>query len=122
MPKKKQFDPSDLEQMAEKILAEAQKRGLQSNYLFSTTFQRYRVQLRILQELETEINAAGSLLVEKEYVRGSKNSYAHPAIREYNSTCQSANNTVQALLKIIATFGGAEAPAESRLQKLMREA
>ena len=122
MPRKAKEKVLSLDEMADKILAEAQKRGLQSNYLFATTFQRYRVQLKIMHELEAVLNEAGTLLVTKEYVRGSKNEYAHPAIREYNATATAANNTVQALLKIIGVYGGAEAPAESRLQKLMREA
>lgn len=122
MPKKAKVSAISLEQMADQILEEAAKRGLQSNYLFTSTFQRYRVQLKILKELEAVINAADTLLVTKQYVKGTENQYAHPAVREYNSTAMAANNTVQALLKILATFGAAEAPAESRLQKLMREA
>ena len=68
--------------------------------MFITTFNRYLVQLRILDELEDKINAEGTL-VTKEYVKGRENIYTHPAITEFNRTSTSANQTVQTLIKII---------------------
>ena len=90
------------EQAAE-ILRIAEESGVQSNYFFRTTFERYQVQLSILAELEKTLKTEG-LLVEKEYVRGSKNLYTHPAVRQYNSTCDSANKTVAVLMKIVKSF------------------
>lgn len=43
-------------------------------------------------------------LVSKEYVKGRKNVYTHPAISEYNKTSTAANQTVQTLIKIITTL------------------
>lgn len=90
----------DLEKQAEELLKRAEKRGLSSNYFFSTTFQRYRMQMKILEELEGAIALHGAT-VEKEYVRGSKNLMANPAITEYNKTATAANGTVATLIKIL---------------------
>jgi hypothetical protein len=98
----KQKEPKYLtlnEQMKE-ILRIAQKYNVESNFFFITTFKRYQVQIKILQDLEKIINDEG-LIVSKEYVKGRKNVYSHPAIKDYNRTADSANKTVAMLLKII---------------------
>ena len=41
----------------------------------------------------------------KEYVKGRENVYTHPAVSEYNRTTDSANRTVQTLMKIIKDLG-----------------
>ena len=89
-----------LEEQEEEILKLAKENGVESEYLFSTTFQRYKMQLKILADLEKTIDEEG-MLVKKEYVKGRKNLYTNPAITEYNRTTQIANNTVATLLKII---------------------
>ena len=89
-----------LEDQEKEILKLAKENGVESEYLFSTTFQRYKMQLRILADLEKTIDEEG-MLVKKEYVKGRKNLYTNPAITEYNRTTQIANNTVATLLKII---------------------
>ena len=90
----------ELENKAKEILELAKQLEEQQSYLFITTFNRYLVQLRILDELEDKINAEGTL-VTKEYVKGRENIYTHPAITEFNRTSTSANQTVQTLIKII---------------------
>ena len=92
-----------LEQQAKEILEIAQKYGVEQNFLFITTFQRYQVQLNILNDLEKTINEDG-LLVTKEYVKGRGNLYTHPAISEYNKTSTSANQTVATLIKIVKSL------------------
>lgn len=89
-----------LEDQEKEILKLAKENGVESEYLFSTTFQRYKMQLKILADLEKTIDEEG-MLVKKEYVKGRKNLYTNPAITEYNRTTQIANNTVATLLKII---------------------
>ena len=88
---------------AQEILKLAEKSGVQTNYFFSTTFNRYLVQIKILEDLEKEINEAGAL-VTKEYVKGRENIYTNPAINAYNNTTNSANKTVATLLKIVQGF------------------
>ena len=91
------------EEQAEQILELARKGGVEQNFLFATTFERYLTQIKILSTLKEIIESEGTL-VTKEYVKGRGNVYTHPAIKEYNSTSVSANQTVSTLVKIITTL------------------
>lgn len=92
-----------LEQQAKEILQIAEEHGVEQNFFFITTFNRYLVQINILEELETKIKEEGTL-VTKEYVKGRGNLYTNPAISEYNKTSTSANQTVATLIKIIKSL------------------
>ena len=92
-----------LEEQGKEILRMAEETGLQTNYFFATTFERYETQLQILKELKKSIDEDGAL-VTKEYVKGRGNLYASPAISEYNRTTDSANKTVSTLIRIIKSF------------------
>ena len=92
-----------LNNKAKEILKLAESSGVQTNYFFTTTFNRYLVQIKILEDLEREIDEAGAL-VTKEYVKGRENIYTNPAINAYNNTTNSANKTVATLLKIVQGF------------------
>lgn len=94
---------TDLKKQANEILKLAEQSGLQSNYFFVTTFERYQVQLQILENLKAAIEADG-MTVTKEYVKGRKNLYSNPAISDYNRTTDSANKTVATLLRILKSF------------------
>ena len=91
---------TDLKKQANEILRLAEQSGLQSNYFFVTTFERYQVQLQILENLKQSIEDNG-MTVSKEYVKGRKNLYSNPAISDYNRTTDSANKTVATLLRIL---------------------
>lgn len=93
----------DLNEQAQEILRIASEHGVEQNFFFLTTFKRYQVQIHILNDLEKTIKAEGNT-VTKEYVKGRKNVYTHPAIGEYNKTSTAANQTVQTLMKIITTM------------------
>lgn len=97
-----------LQQQADSILEQAEKRGVSSNFFFRTTFKRYQVQMKILAELEAAIDEHGPT-VEKEYVKGRKNVVANPAITEYNKTATAANGTVSTLISIIKSLSDEEA-------------
>ena len=94
-----------LQEKAAEIVAMAEDAGVQENYFFVTTFKRYQVQIGILSQLE-ESMAKDGMLVSKEYVKGRKNLYSNPAVNAYNRTADSANKTVQTLMKIVKEFGG----------------
>lgn len=96
-----------LQQQAEEVLRIATEHGVEQNFLFITTFQRYQVQLKILTDLEAKIKEDGAL-VTKEYVKGRENIYTHPAIGEYNKTSTAANQTVATLIKIIKSLRNGE--------------
>lgn len=100
---KKESEKKKLKNQAKEIMKIAKESGVQSNYFFSTTFNRYQVQLEILDNLESTLTSEG-ILVEKEYVKGRKNLYSNPAIAEYNKTTDSANKTVACLMKIIKNY------------------
>ena len=90
----------NLNEQARQILKIAEEYGVEQNFFFITTFKRYQVQIGILTDLERTINEEGTL-VTKEYVKGRKNVYSHPAISDYNRTTDSANKTVKCLLGLI---------------------
>lgn len=92
-----------LNEQAQEILRIASQHGVEQNFFFLTTFKRYQVQISILNDLEKTIKAEGNT-VTKEYVKGRKNVYTHPAIGEYNKTSTAANQTVQTLMKIVTTM------------------
>lgn len=93
-----------LKEQAEAIKRMAEESGLESNYFFITTFERYEVQLNILERLKESMDKDG-MLVSKEYVKGRGNLYSSPAVTEYNRTTDSANKTVSTLMRILKNFG-----------------
>ena len=94
----------NLKEQAKEILRIAEESGVQSNYFFVTTFERYQVQLEILEKLKEAIGKEG-MLVSKEYIKGTKNLYTNPAVSDYNRTTDSANKTVSTLMRIIKNLG-----------------
>ena len=96
-------EEKELEKQASEIKRIAEESGVQGNYFFLTTFERYQVQLQMLEELEKSLNEDG-MLVTKEYVKGRKNVYSSPAVKDYNTTTDSANRTVSTLMKIIRNY------------------
>lgn len=92
-----------LQEQANEIIAQAEARGVSSNFFFVTTFKRYQVQMAALAELEKAIKEYGAT-VTKEYVKGRQNLTVNPAITEYNKTATAANGTVATLINIIRSF------------------
>lgn len=93
----------NFEDMAEKLLSDAKEKGIADNYLFVTTFDRYKTQILIMQNLKQAIEEDGTT-VTKEYVKGRQNVYTNPAITEYNKTATASNGTVTTLLNIIKSL------------------
>ena len=96
-----------LQAQADAILKIAEESGLESNYFFVTTFQRYQTQLDILDALKDEINETG-LTVKKSYVKGKSNVYSSPCVQAFNRTTDSANKTVATLMRILKNFDGSD--------------
>lgn len=94
----------DYKKQAKEILRLAEESGLQGNFFFATTFERYLVQLQILEALQAEINTNG-LTVEKTYVKGKSNVYSSPCVSDFNRTTDSANKTVATLMRILKNYG-----------------
>lgn len=105
MAGKKKVEKLSLAEKAKKIEEEAEKKGVSENYFFQTTFERYKTQIHIMDELKSSIETEGPL-VEKEYVKNRPCITVNPAISEYNKTASAANGTVTTLIKILASFSG----------------
>jgi predicted secreted Zn-dependent protease len=107
----------NLTEQAGEILRIAEASGAETNFFFVTTFKRYQVQIKMLNDLEKVLSEEGTL-VTKEYVKGRKNLYSNPALREYNNTTNSANKTVETLMKILKGFDGGS-DEEDELLKIL---
>lgn len=103
MAQRRSSKAPSLQQQADEIMRMAETAGLQENYFFKTTFERYLTQLDILSKLKVTIDSSEAL-VEKEYVKGRACVVVNPAITEFNRTTDSANKTVQTLIKILKGF------------------
>lgn len=103
------------------FLEVAKEVGVDQDYFFKTTLQRYKFLVQILQKLKKSINEEG-VIVKKEYVKNRKNIYTHPAIAEYDKTSSAANNTAATLLNIIEKAikekGGTEEVKDDLLERL----
>lgn len=108
----------NLQEQAAEILRRATEKGVSSNFFFVTTFQRYQMQMKIIEKLEEEIEKNGTM-VKKTYVKGRENISANPAIGEYNKTCTAMNSTVSTLIQIIEKMSE-KTVNESGLMKLMQ--
>lgn len=111
-------DKLTLQQQADKLLEQAEQKGVANNFFFRTTLKRYQVQMRMLTELESAIEEYGAT-VTKTYVKGRENLVANPAITEYNKTATAANGTVSTLINIIKTLS--DEGGGSKLQSLLDE-
>lgn len=108
-----------LRQQAAQILQQAEEKGLTQNYFFRTTFERYQMQMKILDDLKAAIAEHGAT-VTKEYVKGRQNLVANPAIVEYNKTATAANGTVSTLINIIKSLAD-EPDAVDALADFLRD-
>lgn len=117
MKKEFELDGLSIEEQAQKIMDLANKYGVNKNFFFLTTFDRYLTELKILTELKESIGIDGTM-VTKEYVKGRENIYTNPALKEYNNTTTVANRTVECLMRIIKGFK-AEAEENDELMEII---
>lgn len=98
------MEEQDLKKQAEDILKMAKENGVQNNYFFCTTFERYQTLLEMAEGFKRAMKEDG-LTTQKEYVKGRKNEYISPAVKSYLSTVDASNKTVSTLLKIVKSWG-----------------
>ena len=79
--------------------------GVQDNALFMAAAEQYALQLRVIDGIRAELDSQEELTTEKEYVKGSKNVYANPLVKELAKHSDSANRTAATLLNIIQALG-----------------
>jgi hypothetical protein len=112
------FNKKKFEKQANEILKEAEKLGLSKNFFFTTTFERYKMQMEILTELEKAIKDNGPT-VTREYVKDRPNVVINPAINEYNKTSTACNGTLSSLLKILISVDKETGGEGSKLKELL---
>ena len=115
------MDLDQLEAQEKKILAEAKSAGVSDSYMFATTFERYKTQIRLCANL-TETLKDEDLLVTKTYVKGRENIMANPLIQSINQTFSAANKTAETLMKIVKAADTAESkkPKKDKLLEALR--
>lgn len=100
-------------------MAMATDYGVDKIAVVQSALEQYSIQQAIILELKAELDAE-SLMTTKEYVKGRKNLYAHPALAELPRHIDSANKTADLVLRMIDQLG--KPPAEkgvlSELSKL----
>ena len=92
---------------AEQILEKAKERGVESNFFFTTTFERYQGQIKIAKALEREVEQC----MESGNLEGK-------IIRLYESAVAGANGTAATLVSIIKKLG-TEEQTGSKLQEFI---
>ena len=116
---------TELDKQADEIKKLAAESGVRSNFFFKTTFNRYLVQVRNADRIEAKLKALDDdkITVTKSYQKDERNLYINPLFSEFNKTTDSANKTVNTLLKIIREFkvgsGEDERKEEDPLVKLI---
>lgn len=98
----------ELEEQAQQILDKAKERGLESDFMFRTTFERYLSQMETFKQLQEEIDKQGVCSVSPR------------TIRLYNSTASSANGTAATLINIVKKLND-EAGNHSKLQDFLEK-
>lgn len=104
---------------SEEILEKAKAKGIEDDYFFQTTFERYKFQLKLLAGLQEDIMING-LKTSKVYVKGYENEAPNPAIGEYAKIATCANNTVNTLLKILDKPKSKKAEKEDKVTEILK--
>lgn len=100
------------------IIKMATEKNVDKNPLFLKTLERYMTLQSILDDLEHSMEEEG-LLVTKEYVKGRKNLYQSPSLREYPRILDCANKTAATLMKIIKSESDSASTRQEKKDDLM---
>lgn len=98
--REKRQKAADLQRRIKEFADAATQLGIADDLIFDTTFNRYIMQVNILENLKEQIED-GDLMVKKAYVKDRDNLYVNPAVAEYNKTSTAANQTAVTLVKLM---------------------
>ena len=98
--REKRAKGEDLQRRIREFADKATELGIADDLIFDTTFNRYVMQVNILEQLKEQIED-GELMVKKAYVKDRDNLYVNPAVAEYNKTSTAANQTAVTLDKLM---------------------
>ena len=107
------------EQTLSGIIQMAREKNVDNNPLFLKTLERFMTLQSILDDLERSMEEEG-LLVTKEYVKGRKNLYQSPSLREYPRILDCANKTAATLMKIIKAESDGSASQSEKKDDFMK--
>ena len=91
------------------LLRMAKLYGVENNALFLSAAKQYDLQQRVIEMLKEGIEE-GDLTTQKTYLKGEKNDYAAPLVKELPKHSDAANRTAGIILDIIVKLG--KPPAE----------
>lgn len=91
-------------QSVEALRQMAKDYRMDGNALVMATIEQYAIQQRAILAIK-EIIDEEDLTTTKEYVKGRKNLYAHPALKELPRHTDAANKTADLIHKYIITLG-----------------
>ena len=111
------FDKRDL---YDELVAMAEEYNVSDNALFLSAANQYSVQQNVINLIKNQLEADGSAVSTKEYVKGRENVYANPLIKELPKHSDSANKTLLCMLDIINKLGH-KSESQSKLTKFMSD-
>ena len=86
------------------LLKMAKSYGVDKNALFLAAAQQYDLQQRVIKMMKEEIDE-NDLTTQKTYLKGEKNDYAAPLVKELPKHSDAANRTAGIILDIIVKLG-----------------
>ena len=86
------------------LLKMAKSYGVDKNALFLAAAQQYDLQQRVIKMMKEEIDE-NDLTTQKTYLKGEKNDYAAPLVKELPKHSDAANRTAGTILDIIVKLG-----------------
>ena len=88
----------------DELLKMAKSYGVDQNALFLAAAKQYDIQQRVIEMLREGIEE-GDLTTQKTYLKGEKNDYAAPLVKELPKHSDAANRTAGIILDIIVKLG-----------------
>lgn len=87
------------------LLELAKEYHVDNNALFLSAARQYQTQALVIEMMKNQLEADGSAVSTKEYVKGRENVYANPIIKELPKHADSASRTLTTMLEIIKKLG-----------------
>ena len=88
----------------DELLKMAKSYGVEKNALFLSAAKQYDLQQKVIEMLKEGIED-GDLTTQKTYLKGEKNDYAAPLVKELPKHSDAANRTAAVILDIIVKLG-----------------
>ena len=99
----------------DELLKMAKSYGVDQNALFLAAAKQYDLQQKVIEMLKEGIED-GDLTTQKTYLKGEKNDYAAPLVKELPKHSDAANRTAGIILDIVVKLG--KPPTETKGMEL----